>query len=165
MNKEIYSDHAVVSWVLEHCKVLRLGLAHEKYPYVVPVNFGYTEDKHGHYTFYVHGTDSGLKGELLDKEPTISFETDGGHENLTYTPPYPNAFGPSYRSIMGYGHVTKLTDNKEKLHALHTLIHHYVRDIPAVIRPEQLTHVPVWKIEVEQITAKIHHPTAEWHSL
>lgn len=63
---------------------------------------------------------------------------------------------------MGNGQVEKINDNQEKLVALQTMIHHYVRDNPAVIRPDDLTKIPVWKIEVKEITAKLHQPTAEW---
>lgn len=165
MNSEIYTDAAVIDWVLDHCKILHLGLIHDDYPYVVPVNYGYDEDVHGHYTIYIHGTNDGQKGQALNQEPLIGFETDGGHEGLTYTPPKAGSFGPSYRSVIGKGQVEKITDNQEKLFALRKIIHHYVRDIPAVIHADDLTRVPVWKINVDDITAKVHHPTLEWQQV
>lgn len=165
MNSEIYTDHAIISWVLDHCQVLRLGLADDDGTYVVPVNYGYEEDENGHYILYIHGTNQGRKGRLLKKSPVISFETDGGHEGLTYTPPAPGAFAPAFRSVIGQGQVEAITNSQAKRHALRTLIHHYVRDIPAIIHAEDLKNVPVWVIKVDQITAKIHHPTAEWQKL
>lgn len=166
MNKEVYTDHAIINWVMDHCKILHLGLTDsDGLSYVVPVNYGYHEDVKGNYTIYVHGTDDGQKGKALDEEKVIGFESDGGHEGLTYTPPYAGAFGPAYRSVFGKGQVKKITDNQEKLVALQTMIHHYVRDNPAVIRPDALTKIPVWKIEVQSITAKLHHPTAEWQKV
>lgn len=165
MNQEIYSDHAIINWVLDHCKILHLGLTSHDCTYVVPVNYGYVEDEKGHYTIFVHGTGHGQKGQALDQEPVIGFETDGGHEGLTYTPPTASAFGPSYRSVMGTGKVTKITNNQAKLVALRAIIHHYVRDIPAIIHADDLTHVPVWQIDVTDISAKIHHPTAAWQEV
>lgn len=163
MQSDIYTDKGVISWVLDHCKVLHLGLTDDQgTTYVVPVNFGYHEDEKGHYTLYIHGTNNGQKAHALDHETVIGFETDGGHEELTYTPPTPSAFGPSYRSVIGKGQVLKIHDNQEKLVALQTIIHHYQRDNPAVIHASDLDHVAVWKIEVQDISAKIHHPTVEW---
>lgn len=165
MNKEIYTDHAIISWVLDHCKILHLGLNDHGKTYVVPVNFGYEEDKKGQYVIYIHGTADGQKGKLLDSSKAISFETDGGHEGLIYTPPDAGAFAPSTRSVIGDGSVERITDSEVKVHALRTLIHHYVRDIPAVIKADDLANVPVWQIKVDHITAKIHHPTAQWQSV
>lgn len=165
MNKEIYTDHAIISWVLDHCQVLHLGLNDNGKTYVVPVNFGYQESNDGHYIIYIHGTANGHKGKLLDTSSSISFETDGGHEGLVYTPPAAGAFAPSTRSVMGTGLVERIDDPQAKVHALRTLIHHYVRDIPAVIKGQDLTNVPVWQIKVNTITAKIHHPTAQWQNI
>lgn len=92
----------------------------------------------------------------------ISFETDAGHEHLTYTPPSTGAFGPAFRSIMGKGQVKIVSNNEEKVHAMKTLLHSYVRDIPVSMKPEKLADVSVWKIEVTEISARIHHPTKEW---
>lgn len=113
MRNDVYTDAGVVTWVMEHCKVLHLGLVDsEGISYVVPVNFGYAQDAKGHYTIYCHGTTDGQKAHALDQEPVIGFESDGGHEGLTYTPPTPSAFGPSYRSFMGKGKVTRIKDNQ-----------------------------------------------------
>lgn len=162
MRNDTYTDHGVINWVMDHCKILHLGLTVAGTTYVVPVNYGYNEDPHGHYTIFIHGTNDGQKAAALDKEPVIGFESDGGHEQLTYTPPVASAFGPAYRSIMGKGKVTRIQDNQEKLVGLKTIIHHYVRDIPAIVNPDDLDHVAVWKIEVDDISARVHHPTAEW---
>lgn len=165
MTSDIYTDHAIIDWVLDHCKILHLGLTSDGCSYVVPVNYGYDEDAHGNYSIFIHGTVNGQKGQALNKEPVIGFETDGGHEGLTYTPPATGAFGPAYRSVMGKGQVHQITDNQEKLFALRKIVHHYVRDIPAVIHADDLTNVPVWKIDVSEISAKVHHPTAAWQKV
>lgn len=163
MRKDTYTDEGVITWVLDHCKILHLGLMDDQgTSYVVPVNFGYHVDTAGNYTLYVHGTDDGQKAHALDRETVIGFETDGGHEELTYTPPKASAFGPSYRSVIGKGRVQKINDNQEKWTALQTIIHHYLRDNPAIIRAKDLEHVAVWKINVQNITARVHHPTLDW---
>lgn len=162
MTKELYLDHPTINWVLEHCKILHLGLTDGTSTYVVPVHYGFEETVAGTYTLYIHGTANGLKGQALDQSPVIGFETDGGHEHLTYTPPKEGAFGPAFRSVMGRGQVVRLTANAEKVHALRQLLHHYVRDIPVALHPETMTNVPVWRIDVTTISARVHHPTADW---
>ncbi|MQS89543.1 pyridoxamine 5'-phosphate oxidase family protein [Companilactobacillus mishanensis] len=164
MNNEIYHDHSVINWTLDHCKILHLGLSNDEGTFVVPVNYGYEETSDGQYVIYIHGTSNGDKGKALDQESIISFEADGGHEALTYTPPSEGAFGPAFRSIMGRGQVKRIDDNNEKVHALRTMIHNYVRDIPVALHAEKMTNIPVWKILVTDITAKLHHPTQEWQT-
>lgn len=83
MRKDTYTDEGVITWVLDHCKILHLGLADDQgVSYVVPVNFGYHVNSKGKYTIYIHGTDDGQKAHALDQETVIGFETDGGHEDL-----------------------------------------------------------------------------------
>lgn len=162
MQNEIYTDHPTINWTLDHCKILHLGLSNDQGTFVVPVNYGYEVAADGTYIIYVHGTSNGDKGKALNEQSLISFEADGGHEALTYTPPAEGAFGPAFRSIMGHGKVEKIDNNNEKVHALRTILHSYVRDIPVALHAETMTNVPVWKIRVTDITAKIHHPTPEW---
>lgn len=164
VRKDTYTDNPTIDWILDHCKILHLGLATEDLPYVVPVHYGYDESTDGHYTIYVHGTDDGKKASLLNSLDRISFETDSGHNGVTYTPPATSAFGPAYYSAMGDGKVTALSDPSEKLHALRTLIKHYVRDIPVAIHKQDVAHVAVWKISVDNITGRVHHPTTEWQT-
>lgn len=164
MQKEIYRDRPTVSWVLDHCKILHLGLVNSDGTFVVPVHYDYEVNSEGKYVIYIHGTSNGNKGKALNKKPVISFEADGGHENLIYTPPAEGAFGPAFRSVMGRGQVEIIEDNDEKLHALRSIIHNYVLDIPVALHAEKMAKVPVWKIIVDDITAKIHHPTAEWQT-
>lgn len=164
MRKEVYVDHPTINWVLDHCKILRLGLTDELGTYVVPVNYGYEETADGHYVLFIHGTRDGKKGQALNAQPLIGFETDGGHEELTYTPPKEGAFGPSFRSVIGHGQVAIVEDPTVKVHALRTMLHRYVRDIPVAIHPETVAQVPVWRIDVQDITARVHHPTADWQA-
>ncbi|MGN1271736.1 MAG: pyridoxamine 5'-phosphate oxidase family protein [Lactobacillus sp.] len=163
MNKEIYTDHSIISWVLEHCKILRLGLTNQGHSYVVPVNFGYEENSQGKYVIYIHGTVNGAKGHALDQGDVIGFETDDGFEGLTFA--VPTMYSPSYRSVMGTGKVVRVRDDQEKVYAFKNLIHHYLRDIPGTLSTDQISKVPVWKIEVDQITAKVHNPSAEWQKI
>lgn len=108
MRKDIIIDHAKISWILDHCQILHLGLSNKNGSYIVPVHYGYQEDLDGKYTIYIHGTGDGEKATALDKGESIGFEID--HENLIYTPPRKGDFGPSFMSVIGNGVPRKLTD-------------------------------------------------------
>ena len=44
MRKDIITDHAKISWILDQCQILRLGLSNKNGSYVVPVHYGYQGD-------------------------------------------------------------------------------------------------------------------------
>ena len=157
MRKDIIIDHAKISWILDHCQILHLGLSNKNGSYIVPVHYGYQEDLDGKYTIYIHGTGDGEKATALDKGESIGFEID--HENLIYTPPRKGDFGPSFMSVIGNGVPRKLTDPQKKLFALRTIIHHYVNTIPVAISTEDVKNVSTWAIEVESITGRVHNST------
>jgi len=54
---------------------MRIGMADNNSPYVVPVNFGYDE-KH----LYFHSKMKGKKLEIMEKNPFVCFELDYGVE-------------------------------------------------------------------------------------
>lgn len=66
---------------------------------------------------------------------------------------------------MGNGTVKLVSSAKEKQAALRLLIHHYVKDIPVPITEDGVDKVPVWRIDVDELTAKIHHPLKEWQTV
>ena len=162
MRKDIVTDHAKLSWILDQCQILHLGLTNQHGAYVVPVHYGYQEGAAGHYTIYIPGTGDGEQAAALNAGKAIGFETDHGHENLIYTPPRVGDFGPSFMSVIGNGIPRQLTDPQEKLFALRTIIHHYVNKIPVAIAAEDVKGVSTWAIDVQNITGRVHHPTKEW---
>lgn len=162
MRKDIITDHAKISWILDQCQILHLGLSNKNGSYIVPVHYGYQEDTDGKYTIYIHGTGDGEKAAALDKEESVGFEADNGHENLIYTPPRKGDFGPSFMSVIGNGVVRKITSSQEKLLALRTIIHHYVNTILVAISTDDVKNVSVWVIEVQNINGRVHNPSEEW---
>lgn len=162
MRKDIITDHAKISWILDQCQILHLGLSNKNGSYIVPVHYGYQEDIDGKYTIYIHGTGDGEKTAALDKEESVGFEADHGHENLIYTPPRKGDFGPSFMSVIGNGVVRKITSSQEKLLALRTIIHHYVNTILVAISTDDVKNVSVWVIEVQNINGRVHNPSEEW---
>lgn len=61
--------------VLDQCKVCRLAMNHDGYPYLVPMNFGYEREGNKIY-LYFHGANAGTKKELIEKDGRVAFEMD-----------------------------------------------------------------------------------------
>lgn len=69
------TDFETIVGIIDACEIIRIGLADGDFPYIVPLNFGYTvEDRQ--ICFYIHGAMAGRKYEMLKKNPLCSFEMD-----------------------------------------------------------------------------------------
>ena len=64
--------------VISKCKVLRLAIHDDPYPYLVPLNFGYAVEGNN-LTFYFHSAKRGRKIDLLLRDPRVCFELDCAH--------------------------------------------------------------------------------------
>lgn len=69
------TDLATVVQIIDACDIIRIGLADGDFPYIVPLNFGYTVEGE-QICFYIHGAMAGKKYEMLTKFPYCSFELD-----------------------------------------------------------------------------------------
>ena len=69
------TDEAEIREILDTAKVLRLGLAVDNEPHIIPLNYGYSMEE-GKLTFYLHSAVKGSKLELMGKNPNVCFELD-----------------------------------------------------------------------------------------
>lgn len=73
-DREITDRNEIIK-IIDECQIIRLGLSDGDFPYIVPVNFGYTVNG-DEISFYIHGAMAGRKFELLTENPYCSFEMD-----------------------------------------------------------------------------------------
>ncbi|WP_295746635.1 pyridoxamine 5'-phosphate oxidase family protein [uncultured Limosilactobacillus sp.] len=159
MRQDIIHDPAKISWILNQCNILHLGLTNNHGAYVVPVHYGFIQQNDGNFIIYVHGTGDGEKAAALDAGQPIGFEVDHGHENLVYTPPSPEEFDPSFMSVIGNGLPERINNPQAKANALKAIIHHYMAKSPVAILPEEIKEIHVWQIKVSNITGRVGNPT------
>lgn len=162
MRHNIIHDPAKISWILNQCNILHLGLSNKHGAYVVPVHYGFAEQNDGSFIIYVHGTGDGEKAAALDKGQSIGLEADHDHEHLVYTPPKARSFNPPFMSVIGNGVPKRINDPQEKANALKTIIHHYLAKSPVAISPDEVKQINVWQIKVTNITARVNSPLKEW---
>ena len=145
------TDQAEIAAILQRTQVLHLGLNNGDYPYVVPVNFGFTLED-GALTLFFHGAGEGTKQALLERDPRVAFQLDCGHQLM----PSENDEGCyssyAYESVMGTG-VAKEADESEKEELLTQLLTHY-GITGKTFDPHILAVTKVYKIKAEQYTAK-----------
>lgn len=162
MRHDVIHDPAKISWILNQCNILHLGLTNKHGSYVVPVHYGFNQEDDGSFTLYIHGTGDGEKAAALDQGESVGFEVDHDHEHLVYTPPTPEEFNPAFMSVIGNGIPERVDDPQEKANALKVIIHHYVAKSPVAIAPDEVKDINVWKIKVTNATARVNSPLKEW---
>lgn len=86
--------------ILQACKVCRVAMTGpDGWPYVIPMNFGYTWDEDG-LTLYFHGGVKGKKIDSLKADPRICFELDC-EEGLTGEGDLACRYSYAFSSIVG----------------------------------------------------------------
>lgn len=136
--------------IIKKCDVVRIGLFNGEFPYIVPLNFGFSYDAEN-MEFYFHGAKEGLKLDLIRGNAHAAFEMDCSHrlivkeEACEYTMEYESVCGNGLMSIM---------EGEEKRSALTHLMRQYSA-IPSFQFPDRMVDaVAVFKLKVENITGK-----------
>ena len=150
------TDSDQIRAILDTAKVLRLGLAVNNEPYVVPMNYGYTM-KDGKLKLYLHSALRGKKLDMIRANPSVFFELDC---DLTpFEGKKPCQYGLSYSSIMGRGKAVLVEDVGEKMEAMTVLMKTQTgKDFS--FNEQLVSIVAVVRIDVEEYTAK-HRPIPE----
>ena len=105
--------------ILDTAKVLRLGIAVDNVPHIVPLNYGYTMED-GRLTLYMHSAVKGNKLELLRQNPNICFELES--DLVPFEGKVACQYGLSYCAISGRGKAVLVEDVAEKMEAMRSLM-------------------------------------------
>ena len=140
------TDHAALLDLLDKAAIIRLGLWDGKEVYVVPLNFVRKDE-----TLFFHSAGTGRKLEILKSFPRVCFETEG-----------PSSIDPGtsggdcttlYESLIGWGSVSSVEDENEKVEALISLNRKFgagAGPFPA----DLVRRTAVLRIDIERMTGK-----------
>lgn len=141
-------DFNAITEVLDRCRVIRLALNDEKFPYVVPLSFGW-ENVDGKLHVYFHCAKEGKKTELIGKNNAVTIEADlfDGYVRTA------NGVTADYKSVIAVGYAEEVFGN-EAVHGIERLLEHCgIKDYPAEDCVKK-SPVAVYKITVERVTGK-----------
>ncbi len=147
-DREITDIQDIIS-ILKKSKSVSLAFFDEEYPYIVPMNFGFSFENEK-LTLYFHCANSGKKLELLKKNNKVCFEADcslslvTGEEACTYT--------MEFESVVGFGEAVIITENK--LEALTLIMKQYSSAESFSFNEKAVDFVTVFKVEVDSVTGK-----------
>jgi len=113
------TDELEIRRILDTAKVLRLGIAVDNEPYIIPLNYGYTMAD-GKLTLYMHSAVKGSKLELLRKNPNVCFELDC--DNVPFEGKVACQYGLSYHAVSGRAKAVIVEDVEEKMEGMSILM-------------------------------------------
>lgn len=149
-DKEI-TDNKIIETILAKSDICRLGIADTDVPYIVPLNYGYSDGK-----LYFHSSPQGRKIELLRKNNKVSFEIEYGSEIIRGDRPC--NWTARYRSVMGTGQIEISDDIAEVRKGLDIIMNHYGSS-NNTYDPNILKRIVILKLHIESISAK---QSGEW---
>ena len=150
------TDENQIRNILDTAKVLRLGLAVDNEPYVVPMNYGYTMED-GKLVLYLHSAVRGKKLDMIRANSRVFFELDC--DVTPFEGKVACHYGLTYSSIMGRGTARIIEDVEEKMQAMSILMKTQTRK-EFTFNERLVSIVAVIRIDVEEYTAK-HRPLPE----
>jgi len=136
--------------IIRQCTVCHLAIHHSPYPYVIPLNFGYTRVDNT-FSLYFHSAKEGKKLRLIRLNPFVSFSMEcntrliAGEEARDYS--------MEYESVCGSGVISVVSDG-QKTPALEALMRQYAPSQSFSFPQEALSATMALRLNVLQITGK-----------
>jgi len=153
-NQEI-TDPKILEAILNKATIIRLAMVDNGLPYLLPFNFGYSEN-----CIYIHSAPSGKKIDVLSQNPQVCFELED--ETATVEGDIACRWSTMYRSVIGYGKVEFVTGFEEKQLALDIIMQQHGAPAKMEFDPKEVEFIVVLKITIETMTGK---QSSNWNRL
>ncbi|MFF2089524.1 pyridoxamine 5'-phosphate oxidase family protein [Paenibacillus sp. NPDC058174] len=150
-------DKARIEDFLKQARIGHLGMVDGQLPYVVPLNFVWTNEK-----IYFHGAAGGRRNQVMMANPEVCFTVC--EEYGTITDPVPAKTDTAYMSVIIFGKAESIDCLDEATHVLQEMMNKYVPGYYKRPLPKQHVDkyrssvfggpVQVYRIDPEHITAK-----------
>ena len=144
------TEESQILQILDTAKVLYLGLSVNDEPYVVPMNYGYTQEN-GKLVLYLHSAVRGKKLDMIRQNPKVFFALDC--DRISFEGEKPCQYGLSYASVMGRGTARIVEDVEEKKKAMSILMKTQTQK-DFSFEDRLVSIVAVIRIDVAEYTAK-----------
>lgn len=148
-SKELIQDQQQIEEILSKARFLRLALSESDIPYIIPMAFGYKDNK-----IYLHCFREGKKIDIINRNSRVGFETDVEAEIITNEDIC--QYNVRYRSVVGNGQARFVEDYNEKVEGLTVLSEHYGKKGPFEFEEWKVNRLCIVKIEIESMTGKQH---------
>jgi uncharacterized protein len=140
-------DKSILEEILGNANICRLAMMDGDMPYLLPFNYGYSGG-----CIYIHSAHEGKKIQLLQKDGRVCFEVEDGSEILKGD--VACDWTTRYRSLVGYGTVEILSDEKSKQQGLEVIMAQHGASELRAFKPENMKRVVILKLTITSMTGK-----------
>ena len=154
-NLEI-KDKSILEEILTNSRICRLGMIDNGLPYVLPFNFGYSEN-----CIYIHSAPEGKKIYLLKENPMVCFEVEQQADIIEDE--VACKWSTLYRSVVGYGNVEIVTDFEEKLNGLEIIMKQHGATGKLDFEIKEVDFIVILKLSITTMTGKQSNNWNRWN--
>jgi nitroimidazol reductase NimA-like FMN-containing flavoprotein (pyridoxamine 5'-phosphate oxidase superfamily) len=148
--REVTSISDIESIILKS-DVCRIALADGDLPYIVTLNFGYADGSEK--ILYFHCANQGRKLDMIKKNNLVCFEMDVDHRLVEG--PLACDFTMNYKSVVGYGLITIVTDFEEKVRGFDAIMAHYKPRVRFSFNERMFENTTILRCDITGISAKM----------
>lgn len=145
-DKEL-TDSKTIEEILKKSHVCRIALYDNEYPYIVPMNYGYSEN-----ALYFHSASEGRKIDLIRKNNKACFEIEYFSRIIDHE--LPCNWTMEYCSLIGTGTIEIITEVTEKKKGLDIIMSGFGRDSDNLYDDRATERIVVLKLAIKEISAK-----------
>ena len=142
-------DKSEIMAILQKADVCRLAMSSNNVPYIVAMNFGL---KNGGKSLYFHCAGDGKKIDILKNNNYVCFQADIEHEFFLHD--VSCGCSMRYKSVVGMGRITFVTELPEKMEALQTIMTHYTHESSHEFKEELVLRTTILRLDIEEICGK-----------
>lgn len=147
LSKNEIADMIQIEKFLAGANVCHLGMSDKGQPYVVPMNYGYSDGQ-----FYLHCAAAGRKLDILRENNLVCVEVTVDAHVISEGSPC--SWSTAYTSVIGFGRAFLIEAAAEKEAALNKLMHSYTGSSQHEFNAQSMNRVTVIRIEIDDIRAK-----------
>ncbi len=136
--------------IIAKADVCRIALANNNIPYVVTMNFGYISIPE-RFLFF-HCAKVGRKLDMIRQNDYVCFEMDTDHE--LYPGKRSCDWGMRFRSVIGYGNISILSDRQERITALNSIMEHYGANGDHSYNEDLFKNTTLLRLKILEMTGK-----------
>ena len=143
---KLIEDKKIIKKILTNSKICRIGLFDKNHPYIVPMNYGYSND-----SLYFHCAPDGKKIDLIKRNNKVCFEIEHSHEIVKKE--VSCNWTTKYLSVIGYGAIEIIYDTDEKKNGLNIIMKHHGKK-ENIYDDKLVNKVVILKLNISSLTAK-----------
>ncbi len=133
--------------ILKAALICRVAMMDGHRPYLIPFNYGYRDG-----CLYIHSAPEGKKIDLLMQNPEVCFEVEDSME-ITKGEKACD-WSTRYRSVVGYGRVEILSDQKSKQLGLEVIMAQHGAPELIEFNPGNMKRMVILKLTIRSMTGK-----------